>query len=82
MQCRFEALPPTKCSLIASDARCIEWCFGKVLLVKHLLAQFLAGQIAAGWLNRADALWVARSWLMDAPATLFAVPTSTRAASQ
>ncbi len=68
MQHRLEGLPPAKCSLVASDARCIEWCYGKIALVKTLLADFLAAQLDAGWLTWDDALWVAREWLHDAPA--------------
>ncbi len=70
MQARLEALPPQQCALIASDARCIEWCYGKIALVKVLLADFLASQVDAGWLGRDDALWVARTWLHDAAAEL------------
>ena len=66
MEYRLEALPPCKSALVASDARCIEWCYGKVLLVKTLLAEFLAEQIRKGWLNQTEALRVAREWLHDA----------------
>lgn len=68
LQYRLEALPPGKCAIVASDARCIEWCYGKVLLIKHILADFLAEQVRRGWLDRADAVGVAREWLHDAPA--------------
>jgi len=70
MQARLEALPAEQCALIASDARCIEWCYGKIALVKVLLADFLAEQVDAGWLSRDDAVWVARVWLHDAAAGL------------
>ena len=68
MQARLEALPASKSSIVASDARCIEWCYAKILLVKRLLADFLREQIEAGWIDRTDALWVAREWLHDAAA--------------
>ncbi len=68
MQYRLEAVPAIKSSVIASDARCIEWCYGKILLVKRVLADFLFGQIRDGWLDRDTALWVAREWLHDAAA--------------
>jgi len=68
MQYRLEAVPAMKCVLVASDARCIEWCYGKILLVKWLLADFLYEQIERGWIGRQDALWVAREWLHDAAA--------------
>ena len=69
---RLEGLPPAKCVLVFSDARCIEWCYGKVLLVKHLLAEFLSDRIERGWLGRDDALWVARQWLYGAAAPRYA----------
>ncbi len=74
MQVRLEAVPASKCALVASDARCIEWCYGKILLVKHLLADFLHDQITLGWIDRSDALWVAREWLHDAAARRY-LPT-------
>lgn len=71
MQYRLEALPASKCALIASDARCIEWCYGKILLVKRLLAEFLYDQIQRGWLDHDTALYVARNWLHDATAGMY-----------
>jgi len=68
MQVRLEAVPAMKAALVASDARCIEWCYGKILMVKLLLAQFLREQIEHEWIGEDDALWVARSWLYDAAA--------------
>lgn len=72
MQYRLEALPPRKSALIASDARCVEWCYAKVMLVKRLLAEFLCDQVERGWLGEKDALWVAREWLHDAAIRLYA----------
>jgi hypothetical protein len=68
MQVRVEAVPASKSAIIASDARCIEWCYGKILLVKWFLADFLHRQVQHDWLSEADALWVAREWLHDAAA--------------
>ena len=68
MQVRFEAVPASKSTIVASDARCIEWCYGKILLVKMLLSDFLHKQIKHGWIDREGALWVAREWLHDAAA--------------
>ena len=68
MQVRFEAVPASKSAIVASDARCIEWCYGKILLVKTLLADFLFKQVKHGWIDREGALWVAREWLHDAAA--------------
>ena len=71
MQYRLEALPSRKCALVASDARCIEWCYGKILLVKHLMAEFLYDQVACGWLDLDDAFRVARDWLYGTAAQIY-----------
>ncbi len=71
MQYRLEGLPPSKSVLVVSDARAIEWCYGKVVLIKRLLAEFLSDQIERGWLERDDALWVAREWLYGAAAVRY-----------
>lgn len=71
MQFRLEALPPRKSAIVASDARCVEWCYAKVMLVKRLLAEFLSDQVRRGWLNEEDALWVTREWLHDAACRLY-----------
>ncbi len=71
MQYRLEALPPRKSAIVASDARCVEWCYAKVMLVKELLAEFLGGQVERGRLDEADARWVARQWLHDAAERLY-----------
>ncbi|WP_248927651.1 glucuronate isomerase [Paenibacillus hamazuiensis] len=68
MQYRLEALPGIKSSLIASDARCIEWSFGKILLVKRLLGEFLSEKIQAGWLDEDTAEHVAKCWLYQSAA--------------
>jgi glucuronate isomerase len=71
-QYRLEALPPAKSPIVVSDARCIEWCFGKVLLIKHLLADFLGDQIERGFLEPDDAPRVAAEWLHGAAARRYA----------
>ena len=76
MQYRLEGLPPAKSVLVVSDARHVEWCYGKVLLVKRLLADFLFDQVERGWLGRDDALWVAREWLYGAAAARYDGRTS------
>jgi glucuronate isomerase len=63
---RIEALPACKSTLVVSDARCIEWAYGKVLFIKTILAQFLYERWRQGWLDEAEALRVAREWLHDA----------------
>lgn len=68
MQKRFEALPSSRCAFIVSDARCIEWCYGKILLVKKLLADFLYEQIKLGWIDLEGAIYVAEQWLYGSAA--------------
>ena len=71
MQYRVEALPATRCTLLATDARCIEWAYCKTLLVKRLLAEFLCGQVESAWLDRDTARYVAKEWLHDAAARIY-----------
>jgi hypothetical protein len=72
MQYRFEGLPACKSSLIASDARQIEWAYGKILVVKRLMAQFLYEQVQLGWCDQDLALATARQWLHDSAAGRYA----------
>ncbi len=71
MQYRLEALPSERSILITSDARQIEWCYGKIMFVKTLLADFLYEQISDGWLTEKTALKVAEDWLYNAAARLY-----------
>jgi hypothetical protein len=73
-QYRLEALPPSKSPIVVSDARCIEWCFGKVQLIKQLLADVLADEVDRGLLDSADALRVAAEWLHGAAARRYGGP--------
>ncbi|KHF35565.1 hypothetical protein CM49_02069 [Paenibacillus sp. P1XP2] len=68
MQYRLEALAPAKSSLIVSDARCIEWTYGKIHVVKRLLAGFLDEQVAKGWMDREFALYCGAEWLYGSAA--------------
>jgi glucuronate isomerase len=68
---RLEALAPLKCPILATDATCIEWCYGKSLLVKTLVAEFLAGKVKAGWLSEECAMRTASAWLYEAPAAYY-----------
>ena len=65
MQYRFEGLPACRSTLLASDARCIEWLYIKTRFVKRILAQFLTKQIEDGWADEEVALYTARCWLHD-----------------
>jgi hypothetical protein len=68
---RLEALAPLKCPVLASDATCIEWCYGKTMLVKSLVAEFLAGKVNAGWISEDCAIRTASAWLFEAPAAYY-----------
>jgi glucuronate isomerase len=68
---RLEALAPLKCPVLASDAMCIEWCYGKTMLVKMLIAEFLAGKVEAGWISEECATRTASAWLYEAPAAYY-----------
>jgi hypothetical protein len=46
--------------------------YDKILLIKHLLAEFLSDPIERGRLDEAGALYVAQNWLHDAAAVLYA----------
>jgi glucuronate isomerase len=72
MQFRVEALPAPRAFLVASDARCVEWLYGKVLYVKRALTDFLWDQIQRGFLDRETTLYVARQWLYYGPRALYA----------
>jgi hypothetical protein len=71
MQYRLEAIPACKSSLVVSDARCIEWSFGKIWLIKRLLADFLLERIGGGWLDEDTAVRVAKDWLSGTAAGLY-----------
>ncbi|MFE5318715.1 glucuronate isomerase [Paenibacillus sp. NPDC056579] len=68
MQYRLEALPAIKSSLIVSDARCIEWSYGKILMVKKLIAEVLYQQMQLGWIDYDTAIQVAKDWLYHSAA--------------
>lgn len=73
MQYRLEALPAIKSSLIVSDARCMEWSYGKIVLVKRIVSDFLWGQIEGGWIDYDTAIYVAENWLYRSAAKRYGV---------
>ena len=74
MQYRLEAIPACRSSFVASDARCIEWCYIKISLIKRLMAGFFTRQIDEGWLDEETALYTAKWWLHDCAAELYLTP--------
>jgi len=71
MQYRVEALPASRSTFVASDARCIEWSYIKILLIKQIMARFLHEQVQEDWLDEDAALYVARWWLHDTAEQLY-----------
>ena len=53
-----------------SDAFCVEWVYGKVLLVRKQMARVLAEKIEQGQYSRDDAVGIAKSILFESPQTL------------
>jgi hypothetical protein len=73
MQYRLEALPSSKSSLIVSDARCMEWSYGKIALVKRLTGEFLWNQMTAGWVDSEIAIKTAEDWLYRSAAQRYGI---------
>lgn len=78
MEYRIEAIAPLKSSLIVSDARCIEWTYGKLLLVKQLLVRFLDKQVEDQLLSREEALNLAAEWLHGSAAARYGLTDERR----
>lgn len=74
MQYRVEALPANRATFVASDARCIEWSYIKILLIKKIMARFFYNQIQEGWLDEDAAVYTARCWLHDTAERLYQAP--------
>ncbi|MEC0228657.1 glucuronate isomerase [Paenibacillus alba] len=73
MQYRLEALPAIKSSLIVSDARSMEWSYGKIAVIKRLVAEFLWKQIEAGWIDQDTAYPIAEDWLYRSAAKRYGI---------
>ena len=67
---RLDMLPVNKQIGFFSDAYCVEWTYGKALLVRKQLARVLAQKIEQGQYTRNDALAIARTILLETPQTL------------
>ena len=74
---RLDMLPINKQVGFFSDAYCVEWTYGKVLLLRKQLAWVLAEKIEQGQYTRNDAMAIARAILFKTPQTLLGmVPRS------
>ena len=67
---RLDMVPANKQIGFFSDAYCVEWAYGKWLLVRHLLAGALAARVERGQYSVDEALSVARTMLYEAPQSL------------
>lgn len=67
---RLDSVPANKQIAFFSDAYCVEWSYGKWLLVRGLLAGALAVRVERGQYTLDDALSVARAILYESPQTL------------
>jgi len=67
---RLDMLPVNKQVGFFSDAYCVEWVYGKALLVRKQLARVLAEKVESGQYSQDDAVSIARSILYESPQTL------------
>ena len=67
---RLDMLPTTQQIGFFSDAYCVEWTYGKTVLVRKQIAQVLAEKIDQGQFTEDEALGIARSILFESPQSL------------
>ncbi len=68
---RLSLLPLNKWVLLTTDSYNLEWCYGKIALAIHCLAQVLARKIAEGDLGRKEALQIGKWLLYQAPSEIY-----------
>ena len=67
---RLDMLPLNKQVGFFSDAYCVEWAYGKAVLVRNVMSQALAEHVARRQYSMEDALFVAQAILYDSPKAL------------
>jgi hypothetical protein len=67
---RLDMVPANQQIGFFSDAYCVEWCYGKWILVRKLLAQVLASRIERGQYTLDESVSIARSILYESPQSL------------
>jgi glucuronate isomerase len=67
---RLDMLPANKQIAFFSDAYCVEWTYGKWLVVRQLLAAALAARVQRGQYRFDEAVSIARSILYESPQSL------------
>ncbi len=70
MEERLDMLPVNKQVGFFSDAYCAEWAYGKLMLIRRLLAEVLAGKVSRGQYSLESALSIARQTLYNTPIDL------------
>ena len=64
---RLEMLPMTRWNAFYSDAYCVEWCYGKLLLTRNRLAVALTEMVEEGLIGADDVAPIAKAVLYDNP---------------
>ena len=67
---RLDMVPANKQIAFFSDAYCVEWSYGKWVLVRQLLASVLAARVERGQYSFDDAVSIARTILFESPQSL------------
>ncbi len=67
---RLDMLPLNKQLVFFSDAYCVEWAYGKAMLVRKQFASVLADRVRSGQYTMDDAVQIAREVLFDSPRSL------------
>jgi hypothetical protein len=67
---RLDMLPANKQIGFFSDAYCVEWTYGKAILVRKQMARVFADRIEQSQFTRDEALAVARAILFESPQSL------------
>ncbi|MBX7259897.1 MAG: hypothetical protein K1Y02_26320, partial [Candidatus Hydrogenedentes bacterium] len=70
MEERLDMLPVNKQIGFFSDAYCLDWQYGKAVLVRRLLAEVLAKKVQRGQYSQIDALEIAKAILHDSSCEL------------
>ena len=74
---RLDMLPANKHIGFFSDAYCLEWTYGKAVLVRKQMARVLGGKVEQGQYTRDEALAIAHAILYESPQSLLGmVPRS------
>ena len=67
---RLDMLPVNKQVGFFSDAYCVEWAYGKAILVRKQMARVIADKVRQGQYTRDDALSIAKAILYETPQSL------------